>query len=345
MAQHDYVIDNQASASARADLNSLFQAIVSQNSGANAPATTYADMLWYETDTNTLWKRNEANSGWISIGVFDETNSKFEPNQTFATQAEAEAGTNNTKATTPLRVAQAIAALVPAGTKINYQAFTASGTWTKPAGLSADAIVIVEMWGAGGGGGRSSGSSASSGGGGGGAYLTRVLPASSVAATVSVGVSSGGAGATVNNTTGSAGGNSTFGSLLTAYGGNGGTGNSDRSNGGRGGGIDADGTWGGSGASDPASGNSTNALPGTFYGGGGGGAGSSAGAPAGGLFGGAGGGGEVAGATSVYGGNGGAGSAVGAGSNGSVRGGGGGGGRNANGGTGGRGEVRVWTIG
>lgn len=111
MAQHDYVIDNQGSAAARADLNNLFQAIASQNSGATAPATTYANMFWYETDTNVLWKRNEANSAWISLGTVDETNSKFEPNQTFATQAEAEAGTNNTKATTPLRVAQAIAAL------------------------------------------------------------------------------------------------------------------------------------------------------------------------------------------------------------------------------------------
>ena len=110
MAQHDYVIDNQASAAARTDLNNLFQAIVSQNSGAAAPATTYANMLWYETDTNTLWKRNEANSGWISMGVFDEAALIFTPSglPAIATQAEAQAGSNNTKLMTPLRVAQAI---------------------------------------------------------------------------------------------------------------------------------------------------------------------------------------------------------------------------------------------
>lgn len=115
MAQHDYVIDNQASAAARTDLNNLFQAIASQNSGATAPATTYANMIWYETDTNTLWKRNEANSGWISMGVFDESALIFTPSGSpvIATQAEAEAGSDNVKMMTSLRVAQAIDAQVP----------------------------------------------------------------------------------------------------------------------------------------------------------------------------------------------------------------------------------------
>lgn len=128
MAQHDYVIDNQGSAAARADLNNLFQAIATQNSGATAPATTYANMFWYETDTNILWKRNEANSAWISLGTLDETNSKFEPNQTFATQAQAEAGTENTKAMTALRTAQAIAALAPQVTTANVLSATAGAS-------------------------------------------------------------------------------------------------------------------------------------------------------------------------------------------------------------------------
>lgn len=127
MAQHDYVIDNQASAPARTDINNALLAIVTQNSGDTAPATTYANMIWYETDTNTLWKRNEANSGWISMGTFDETNSKFEPNQTFSTQAEAETGTNNTRASTPLRVAQAI----------NVRAVGIGQTWQNVAGSRA----------------------------------------------------------------------------------------------------------------------------------------------------------------------------------------------------------------
>lgn len=115
MAQHDYVIDNQTAPNFRTDLNSALAAIVSTNSGTTAPTTTYADMLWYETDTNILWKRNEANSAWINLGTVDEANGKFEPNQTFATQAEAEGLTNNTKAMTPLRTSQSIVAKLNAG--------------------------------------------------------------------------------------------------------------------------------------------------------------------------------------------------------------------------------------
>lgn len=109
MAQHDYIIDNQTSASLRADLNNALAAIVSQNSGATAPTTTYANQFWYDTSTDTLKQRNETNTVWISLGTVDQTNNKFEPNQTFASQAEATAGTDNTKAMTALRTAQAIA--------------------------------------------------------------------------------------------------------------------------------------------------------------------------------------------------------------------------------------------
>lgn len=115
MAQHDYVIDNQTAPNFRTDLNNALAAIVSTNSGTTAPTTTYADMLWYETDTNILWKRNEANSAWINLGTVDEANGKFEPNQTFATQAEAEALTNTTKPMSPLRTSQSIVAKLNAG--------------------------------------------------------------------------------------------------------------------------------------------------------------------------------------------------------------------------------------
>jgi hypothetical protein len=125
MATHDYVIDNQTAPNFRADLNNALQAIVTTNSNATPPSVTYANMLWYETDTNILWKRNEANSGWISLGTLDETNSKFEPNQTFASQAEAQAGTDNTKAMTALRTAEAIAALAPAPTTATVLGATA----------------------------------------------------------------------------------------------------------------------------------------------------------------------------------------------------------------------------
>jgi hypothetical protein len=72
MATHDYNIANQSSAAFRADLNNALLAIVSQNSSATAPATTFADMLWYDSANKQLKKRNEADSAWITLGTVNE---------------------------------------------------------------------------------------------------------------------------------------------------------------------------------------------------------------------------------------------------------------------------------
>jgi hypothetical protein len=106
MSQHDMNIANQTSANARADINNALGALVSLSSGTSAPSTTFANMLWYETDTNTLYIRNEANSGWVTIGIIN--GSAFEAKVAIASQAEAEAGTENTKTMTALRVKNAI---------------------------------------------------------------------------------------------------------------------------------------------------------------------------------------------------------------------------------------------
>jgi len=108
MATHDYVIDNQTAPNFRADLNSALAAIVTQNSNATAPSVTYADMFWYDTTNNQLKKRNEANSGWIKLGTIDEALGTFNPSgeRALASQAQAEAGSDNTTLMTPLRVEQ-----------------------------------------------------------------------------------------------------------------------------------------------------------------------------------------------------------------------------------------------
>jgi len=137
MSTHDYVIDNQAAPAFRSDLNDALAAIVSQNSNATAPATTYADMLWYDTTTKILKKRNEANSAWVSMGTFDEGAGTFTPSgtPTIASQVEAEAGTNNTKMMTPLRVRQSLATQYEsAETTITANA---GGTYTFTHGLGA----------------------------------------------------------------------------------------------------------------------------------------------------------------------------------------------------------------
>lgn len=115
MAQHDYVIDNQTAPNFRADLNNALLAIVSNNSGSSAPSTTYANMIWYDSGADILRMRSEADDAWINLGTLDQAANTFAANILLASQAEAEAGSNNTKAMTPLRTAQAITALVPGG--------------------------------------------------------------------------------------------------------------------------------------------------------------------------------------------------------------------------------------
>ena len=77
MSQHDFNIANQTAAPARADINSALTALASLSSGATAPSTTVANMLWYDTSTDTLKLRNEADSGWISIGYADQSAGAF----------------------------------------------------------------------------------------------------------------------------------------------------------------------------------------------------------------------------------------------------------------------------
>ena len=74
MAQHDYIISNQSGASLRSDLNNGLAAIVSQNSGAAQPSTTYAYQWWADTTTGLLKIRNAANSAWITVGTLADAN-------------------------------------------------------------------------------------------------------------------------------------------------------------------------------------------------------------------------------------------------------------------------------
>lgn len=71
MAQHDYVIANQSGAAFRADLNNALAAVVSQNSGAAEPSTTYAYMPWVDTTTGLYKIRNSANSAWVTLYQLD----------------------------------------------------------------------------------------------------------------------------------------------------------------------------------------------------------------------------------------------------------------------------------
>lgn len=108
------------------------------------------------------------------------------------------------------------------GSSVNYQEFTSSGTWTKPAGAT---FIYIECVGGGGGGGsgrRGAAGTVRCGGGGGasGKWVSRWIPASLAGSTETVTVGAGGTGGaavTTNDTnggTGFGGGSSSFGSIL-----------------------------------------------------------------------------------------------------------------------------------
>jgi len=74
MSQHDMNLANAAGAAFRADLNDALVALVSNSSGATAPATTFAYQWWADTTTGLLKVRNAANSAWITVGTLASTN-------------------------------------------------------------------------------------------------------------------------------------------------------------------------------------------------------------------------------------------------------------------------------
>jgi hypothetical protein len=74
MSQNDMAIADQNGAAFLADVNSALAALVSNNSGASAPATTYAYMWWPDTGSTPpmLRQRNAADTAWIPIGPLED---------------------------------------------------------------------------------------------------------------------------------------------------------------------------------------------------------------------------------------------------------------------------------
>tara|TARA_Y100000356_G_scaffold91096_1_gene76604 strand:+ start:1247 stop:2668 length:1422 start_codon:yes stop_codon:yes gene_type:complete len=73
MAVHDYVIDNSTGANVRADINSVLQAILTNNSSSSSPSTTAAYMFWADTTNGVLKIRNSADNAWIELLQLDGT--------------------------------------------------------------------------------------------------------------------------------------------------------------------------------------------------------------------------------------------------------------------------------
>ena len=79
MAQHDYVIDNGTGAAVRADINSVLQAIASNNSNSGALTTNFAFQWHVDTSDGNLKIRNAANNGYVTVGPVATTNFGLAP--------------------------------------------------------------------------------------------------------------------------------------------------------------------------------------------------------------------------------------------------------------------------
>jgi len=77
--QGDMNIANQGFPAFRADLNDQLEALVTNSSGATAPATTFPHQWWLDTSTtpSTLRQRNAANDAWIVVGLLNQSTNTF----------------------------------------------------------------------------------------------------------------------------------------------------------------------------------------------------------------------------------------------------------------------------
>ena len=63
----DYAVANASGAAVRADINSIFAAVASANSGTAEPSTMYSFMIWVDTTNNVVKLRNGANDAWLTM--------------------------------------------------------------------------------------------------------------------------------------------------------------------------------------------------------------------------------------------------------------------------------------
>jgi len=116
MTTHPFTISGaQNAVSARGDIEDALQALASNNSAAAEPSTPYANMWWYETDTNLLKMRDEDNLTWINVAYVNQSTNKFEI-------------LDDTKVVTT------------SGTEVGILTDQATGTWTTGTGTTESLV-------------------------------------------------------------------------------------------------------------------------------------------------------------------------------------------------------------
>lgn len=223
----------------------------------NITAEHWADM---QADIDSIVAAGVANATTTSMGGVE-----------LATGSEVTAGTDTSGTGTPLVVqpSQLNSRIITLSNSVipTTNVFTASGIWTKPAGLK---YVIVEVQGAGGGGGGTTNTDEQASGGGAGGYGKKTIAAASLGVTETVTVGAGGNGSSTNSVA-TTGGTSSFGSHISCTGGAGGIAGGDGSVGGTstGGDINMSGGGGSSGVYNSTSSDLSGFGGHSFYGRGG----------------------------------------------------------------------------
>jgi len=144
MAQHDFNIDNQSAPAFRGDLNNALEALGTLSSGATAPATTYAGMIWHDTAANTLYIRSDADDAWIALGALDQSANTFAPaGVAELNQVQAEDDTSTVFGqVSGQRLGQAVAINAPA-----EQGFSQSFGPTSSEGYTVFPNGLIMQWG------------------------------------------------------------------------------------------------------------------------------------------------------------------------------------------------------
>lgn len=84
-----WTIPNSGGSTYRAAVNTALSAIQSSSSGAAAPSPTVAGMLWYDTTTSILKRRNTANTAWVDVSSDTIAATTVRGNSSGAAAAEA----------------------------------------------------------------------------------------------------------------------------------------------------------------------------------------------------------------------------------------------------------------